>query len=42
MFQPRSLSVLTLGTGGISEITTFLGPEMLSRFGLPEVVPPRC
>jgi len=40
-FLPRSISVLTLDGEGISEITTFLGPEVLSNFGLPEEVPPR-
>jgi RNA polymerase sigma-70 factor (ECF subfamily) len=35
-FEPRSISVLTLGREGIAEITTFLGPELLPRFGLPD------
>src|ERR671933_931759 len=35
-FLPRSISVLTLEGGGIAEITTFLGPELLSSFGLPD------
>ncbi len=35
-FEPRSISVLTLGVEGIAEITTFLGPEPLLRFGLPD------
>jgi len=35
-FRPRSISVLTLGRGGIAEITTFLGPELIPRFGLPD------
>jgi hypothetical protein len=39
-FLPRSLSVLTLEGEGIAEITTFLGPELLSGFGLPGEVPP--
>jgi RNA polymerase sigma-70 factor, ECF subfamily len=39
-FLPRSLSVLTLNGEGITEITTFLGPELLSTFGLPDEVPP--
>jgi RNA polymerase sigma-70 factor, ECF subfamily len=39
-FLPRSLSVLTLNGDGITEITTFLGPELLSSFGLPDEVPP--
>ena len=34
-FLPRSISVLTLDGEGIAEITTFLGPELLPRFGLP-------
>jgi RNA polymerase sigma-70 factor (ECF subfamily) len=38
IFEPRSLSLLTLGREGIAEITTFidLAPEMMSRFGLPD------
>ena len=40
IFLPRSISVLTLDGEGIAEITTFLGPERLSRFGLPDEVPP--
>ena len=39
-FLPRSISVLTLDGQGIAEITTFLGPELLLSFGLPEEVPP--
>jgi hypothetical protein len=39
-FLPRSLSLLTLDGEGIAEITTFLGPELLSSFGLPDEVPP--
>jgi RNA polymerase sigma-70 factor, ECF subfamily len=39
IFAPRSLSVLTLGREGIAEITTFLGPAMMPRFGLPDEVP---
>ena len=35
-FEPRSLSVLTLGREGIAEITTFLGAELPLRFGLPD------
>jgi len=34
-FRPRSISVLTLDGEGIAEITTFLGPELIPRFGLP-------
>jgi RNA polymerase sigma-70 factor (ECF subfamily) len=40
IFEPRSLSVLTLGREGIAEITTFLGPEMMPRFGLPDQIEP--
>jgi RNA polymerase sigma-70 factor, ECF subfamily len=40
IFEPRSLSVLTLGREGIVEITTFLGPEMMPRFGLPDQIEP--
>jgi RNA polymerase sigma-70 factor (ECF subfamily) len=40
IFEPRSLSVLTLGREGIAEITTFLGPEMVPRFGLPDRIEP--
>jgi RNA polymerase sigma-70 factor, ECF subfamily len=40
IFEPRSLSVLTLGREGIAEITTFLGPEMVPRFGLPDQIEP--
>jgi hypothetical protein len=36
VFEPRSLSVLTLGREGIAEITTFLGAELPLRFGLPD------
>jgi RNA polymerase sigma-70 factor (ECF subfamily) len=39
-FLPRSLSVLTLDGEGIAEITTFLDPELLTSFGLPDEVPP--
>ncbi len=35
-FEARSISVLTLDREGIAEITTFLGPELLERFGLPD------
>jgi RNA polymerase sigma-70 factor (ECF subfamily) len=40
IFLPRSISVLTLDGEEIAEITTFLGPELLSSFGLPDEVPP--
>jgi RNA polymerase sigma-70 factor, ECF subfamily len=39
-FVPRSISVLTLDGEGIAEVTTFLAPELLSSFGLPDEVPP--
>ena len=39
-FEPRSISVLTLAGEGIAEITTFLDPGLLSRFGLPEQIDP--
>src|SRR4051794_16949833 len=35
-FLPRSISVLTLDREGIAEITTFLGPGLPERFGLPD------
>ncbi len=35
-FRPRSISVLTLDGEGIAGITTFLGPELMPRFGLPD------
>jgi RNA polymerase sigma-70 factor, ECF subfamily len=40
IFEPRSLSVLTLGREGIAEITTFLGPGLLPLFGLPDQIDP--
>ena len=40
IFEPRSISVLTLGREGIAEITTFLDPELLPRFGLPDEIYP--
>jgi hypothetical protein len=39
-FEPRSISVLTLGREGIAEITTFLGPGLLPLFGLPDQIEP--
>ena len=36
IFEPRSISVFTLGREGIAEITTFLGPDRLASFGLPD------
>jgi RNA polymerase sigma-70 factor (ECF subfamily) len=39
-FLPRSISVMTLDGEGIAAITTFLGPELVSSFGLPGEVPP--
>jgi RNA polymerase sigma-70 factor, ECF subfamily len=38
IFEPRSMTVLTLGAQGIDEMTTFIGPELLARFGLPDHV----
>jgi hypothetical protein len=32
--------VLTLAREGIAEITTFLGPGLLPRFGLPDQIEP--
>jgi hypothetical protein len=40
IFEPRSLSVLTLGREGIAEITTFLGPGLLPLFGFPAQIDP--
>ena len=40
IFDPRSISVFTLGREGIAEITTFLGPEALPSFGLPDQIEP--
>jgi RNA polymerase sigma-70 factor, ECF subfamily len=37
-FAPHSISVLTLGPEGIAEITTFLDPELLPSFGLPDEI----
>jgi hypothetical protein len=37
-FEPRSISVLTLAREGIVEITTFIGPGLLPRFGLPDQI----
>ena len=39
-FEPRSISVLTLAREGIAEITTFLDPGLLPRFGLPDQIEP--
>ena len=39
-FEPRSISVLTLAREGIAEITTFLEPGLLPRFGLPDQIEP--
>ena len=38
IFEPRSFSVITLGREGIAEITTFIDPELLPRFGLPDAL----
>jgi len=32
--------VLTLACEGIAEITTFLGPELIPSFGLPDQIEP--
>ena len=40
IFTPRSVSVLTLAREEIAEITTFLDPELLPRFGLPDEIEP--
>ena len=40
IFDPRSISVFTLGREGIAEITTFLGPGALPSFGLPDQIEP--
>jgi hypothetical protein len=32
------MTVFTLGAQGIDEMTTFIGPELLARFGLPDHV----
>src|SRR5918912_856076 len=38
IFEPRSMTVFTLGARGIDEMTTFIGPELFARFGLPDHV----
>jgi RNA polymerase sigma-70 factor, ECF subfamily len=40
IFEPRSISVLTLGAEEIAEITTFLDPELGPLFGLPDELRP--
>jgi RNA polymerase sigma-70 factor, ECF subfamily len=40
IFEPRSISVLTLGREGIAEITTFIGPDLIPSFGLPDEMEP--
>jgi RNA polymerase sigma-70 factor, ECF subfamily len=37
-FAPHSISVLTLGREGITEVTTFLDAELLPRFALPDEI----
>ena len=37
-FAPHSISVLTLDGTAIGEITTFLDPELIPRFGLPDEI----
>jgi RNA polymerase sigma-70 factor, ECF subfamily len=39
-FAPHSISVLTLDGTSIAEITTFLDPELIPRFGLPVEIEP--
>ena len=39
-FVPRSLSVLTLDGQLIADFTTFLDPELIPRFGLPDEIEP--
>jgi hypothetical protein len=39
-FEPRSISVLTLGREGIAEITSFLGPGLLPLCGLADQIKP--
>ena len=39
-FAPHSISVLTLAGEGIAEVTTFLDPELIPRFGLPDELEP--
>ena len=38
IFRPRSLSVLTFDGERITDYTTFLGPEVIASFGLPDEV----
>src|ERR671931_1214286 len=38
IFEPRSMTVFTLGAQGVDEMTTFIGPELLARFRLPDHV----
>ena len=40
IFEPRSISVMTLDGEGIAEITTFIDPELPPRFGLPDQIKP--
>ncbi len=39
-FAAHSLTVLTLEVEGIADITTFLDPELVPRFGLPAAIAP--
>jgi RNA polymerase sigma-70 factor, ECF subfamily len=39
VFTAHSINVLTLAEEGIAEITAFLDPELIPRFGLPEEIP---
>ena len=40
VFEPRSISVLTLDGEEIAEITTFIDPELVPLFGLPDELQP--
>jgi RNA polymerase sigma-70 factor, ECF subfamily len=38
LYAAASIEVLTLGAGGIEQITAFVMPELFARFGLPDVL----
>lgn len=40
-YLPFAIDVLTLRDDRIAEVTSFIGPDHLARFGLPASVPPR-
>ena len=42
VFVPHGITVLTLGGDRIAEITAFLTPEAIGRFGLPRTARPRA